>query len=228
MNSKISTFNEFLTTQSVQLPILSFCLNLVLSAFLGWLLGLVYAKYGKALSNRKRFSSNFVLMAMTTMVIITIVKSSLALSLGLVGALSIVRFRAAIKDPEELSYLFLTIAIGLGLGADQVVITVVSFFIIVTVIWLKSSKKESLDFHNLFLTVSSREARSVDFSLITTILQKHCDRLSLRRMDENGENIEATYAIDIDSFEQFQQCRKDIHEHSQSISITFLDNRGID
>ena len=53
------------------------------------------------------------------MVMITIVKSSLALSLGLVGALSIVRFRTAIKEPEELSYAFLSIAIGLGLGADQ-------------------------------------------------------------------------------------------------------------
>ena len=53
------------------------------------------------------------------MIIITIVKSSLALSLGLVGALSIVRFRTAIKDPEELSFLFISIAIGLGMGANQ-------------------------------------------------------------------------------------------------------------
>ena len=57
--------------------------------------------------------------------VITIVKSSLALSLGLVGALSIVRFRAAIKDPEELVYLFLVIATGLGCGAGQVKITAI-------------------------------------------------------------------------------------------------------
>ena len=57
------------------------------------------------------------LITMTTMLIISIVKSSLALSLGLVGALSVIRFRAAIKEPEELTYLFLTIAIGLGFGA---------------------------------------------------------------------------------------------------------------
>ena len=48
------------------------------------------------------------------MLIITVVKTSLALSLGLVGALSIVRFRSAIKDPEELLYLFFSIAIGIG------------------------------------------------------------------------------------------------------------------
>ena len=58
-----------------------------------------------------------------TVVVISIVKSSLALSLGLVGALSIVRFRSAIKEPEELAYLFLSIGIGLGLGAGQRVVT---------------------------------------------------------------------------------------------------------
>jgi hypothetical protein len=62
------------------------------------------------------------MITMTTMLIITIVKASLALSLGLVGALSIVRFRAAIKEPEELAYLFLAIAIGLDFGAGQRVI----------------------------------------------------------------------------------------------------------
>ena len=70
------------------------------------------------LSNRKIFSKNFFIITTTTMLIITVVKSSLALSLGLVGALSIIRFRAAIKEPEELGYLFLTISIGLGCGAD--------------------------------------------------------------------------------------------------------------
>lgn len=61
----------------------------------------------------------FPLLTIITISIITVVKSSLALSLGLVGALSIVRFRAAIKDPEELVYLFLCIGIGLSLGAAQ-------------------------------------------------------------------------------------------------------------
>ena len=58
-------------------------------------------------------------ICLTTLLVISVVKSSLALSLGLVGALSIVRFRTPIKEPEELAYIFLAIAIGLALGADQ-------------------------------------------------------------------------------------------------------------
>ena len=76
-----------------------------------------------------------------------IVKSSLALSLGLVGALSIVRFRAAIKEPEELVYLFLIIAIGLGCGANQLIITFVGiiFALILIMIYSAYYKKSRKD-----------------------------------------------------------------------------------
>ena len=57
---------------------------------------------------------------------ITVIKFSLALSLGLVGALSIVRFRAAIKEPEELIYLFLIIGIGLAAGANQFLVAIIA------------------------------------------------------------------------------------------------------
>ena len=71
------------------------------------------------MNNRETFSDVFVLLSAITCIIIIIVKYSLALSLGLVGALSIVRFRAAIKEPEELVYLFLIIGLGLSYGANQ-------------------------------------------------------------------------------------------------------------
>src|SRR4051794_22120745 len=119
MTSSRHSWGEFLTTQSAQIPLNEFILNLILTALLAFILGQVYVKFASALSNRDLFARNFVVLAMTTMLIISIVKSSLALSLGLVGALSIVRFRAAIKEPEELAYLFLAISVGLGFGASQ-------------------------------------------------------------------------------------------------------------
>ena len=67
------------------------------------------------------------MISLTTMFVIAVIKQSLALSLGLVGALSIIRFRTAIKDPEELANLFFAISIGIGLGANQVEITSISF-----------------------------------------------------------------------------------------------------
>ena len=111
-------------------------------------------KYSSSLSNRREFSKNFVILAVTTCIVIMIVKSSLALSLGLVGALSIVRFRAAIKEPEELVYLFLIIAIGLGCGANQLAITAIGiiFALILIIIYsgyMKNSRKSIEDNINL-------------------------------------------------------------------------------
>ncbi len=107
------SFQEFLANQSAEIPVGGFIINLLLAALLSVLLSGAYVKYGRSLSNRRVLARNLIMITMTTMLIITVVKSSLALSLGLVGALSIVRFRTAIKEPEELAYLFLAIAIGL-------------------------------------------------------------------------------------------------------------------
>ena len=118
---KWSLFQKFLITENSQISVWDFVANAAIVLILSALLELTYAKCAKSLSGRKIFAANFFLIGFTTMLIISIVKSSLALSLGLVGALSIVRFRSAIKEPEELAYLFYTIAIGLGLGCKSAV-----------------------------------------------------------------------------------------------------------
>ena len=134
---------EFITNQSVEVSLSSFAANLIFAAFLAYLLSLLYERFGQSLSNRKLFSKNLISLTMTTMLVISIVKSSLALSLGLVGALSIVRFRAAIKEPEELVYLFLAISIGLGFGANQGVVTTLAFVIISGMVVLTNFNKKS-------------------------------------------------------------------------------------
>ena len=93
--------------------------GLSLATILGLILAKVYINYANVMSNRKTMAFNLLLLVLITSLVISIVKSSLALSLGLVGALSIVRFRTAIKEPEELIYLFIAIAIGLGIGANH-------------------------------------------------------------------------------------------------------------
>ena len=91
----------------------SLMLNLAVGVGLALVLRWHFRRFGSTLSNREEFDQVFPFVMLTTLLIITIVKSSLALSLGLVGALSIVRFRTPIKEPEELAYLFIAIAIGL-------------------------------------------------------------------------------------------------------------------
>ena len=136
---------NFFANQSVQIDLGNFIISLIVASILSLLIQFFYIKFSSTLSNRIHFSKNFIVLGVTTAIIIMIVKNSLALSLGLVGALSIVRFRAAIKEPEELIYLFLIIATGLGCGAGQIKITIVgvlfSLFIIYFYYFVLSKKK---------------------------------------------------------------------------------------
>lgn len=224
MEQDVSTFDQFLATQSFQVPIAGFLVNMVLVIILALILGQVYIHYGTSLSNRRAFGRNFLLIAMTTMFIITVVKSSLALSLGLVGALSIIRFRTAIKDPEELAYLFITIAIGLGLGADQRAITVIAVLVIISIIVMRSMFNNKAKFDkNLHLTLSSYNPDKIELSQIVSILNKYCSNVNLKRFDETSETLESTFLVNFDNFEQIELVKNELNKLSKTLKITFLD-----
>ena len=226
MNSEL-TFQDFLANQSVQVDLPSFALNVALAALLAWILGLVYARFGESLSNRRVFSRNFVLVATTTVLIISIVKSSLALSLGLVGALSIVRFRAAIKEPEELAYLFLNIAIGLGFGADQRTVTLVAFVVIVSLIALLRYGRRNAPSQNLFLTVDSHNPDQVTLGRLVEIMRRHFTGVDLKRFDENADSFEASFRVEFDDFSSLEQVKRELLAVNRDVKLSFLDVQGV-
>jgi len=225
--NKFQTFEQFLTTSSVHISISEFSLNLLYTAILAYLLGYFYNRCGESLSNRKAFAKNFVLIAMTTMLIITIVKTSLALSLGLVGALSIVRFRTAIKEPEELSYIFLCIAIGLGFGANQGLITVCAFCIIICIILLRSRFFSQKDFQNLHITISSNEPKKLELTKIISVFEKNTIISDLKRFDENDKTLEACFLVEFDNVEKLNALKTEILSLSKFVRISFLDRSGV-
>jgi len=202
----------------------AFIFSFIVCAVLAFMLAKVYARYGNSLSNRKAFARNFIVLAITTMFIISVVKSSLALSLGLVGALSIVRFRSAIKEPEELTYLFLTIAIGLGCGAGLTVLTIISFIGFVAVIWFVNRYQKSVETQNLYLTISSNQPKEVDLKAIVEVMKKHCSGIKLKRTDETASSIEASFFVEFDTFEMMEQAKTEIKSIHPSVSISFMDN----
>jgi len=221
------TFKQFLTATSAQINVMEFVVNLVLAAVLAFVLSRIYARFGTSLSNRKAFARNFILITMTTMLIITIVKSSLALSLGLVGALSIVRFRTAIKEPEELAYMFLAISIGLGLGANQRIITLVATAGIIAVIIIRSRFVRRQENQNLHLTVSSGNPGKFDLKQVVETLQAHCLAVSLKRFTENDKILEASFLVEFADFNQLNETKVALQELNGALNISFLDYQGL-
>jgi uncharacterized membrane protein YhiD involved in acid resistance len=211
-------------SENFNIPVMDFIINALIILVLSLVLERTYQKCAKSISNRKIFSTNFMLIAFTTMVIITIVKSSIALSLGLVGALSIVRFRSAIKEPEELAYLFLTIAMGIGLGANQRVITIIAYIIIIAIIWARyyiGSKEES---QNLFFTVSTKNPVDFQLSDINKIVNEVFGHSEIKRYDKSAELIEVSFQVDMSKTEQLEFCSQKLEAKNKSVKVTFLNN----
>lgn len=213
--------------QGVHIALFDFIINLILVALLTYLLGRLYVACGGALSNRKRFSANFIPLGMTTMIIIVVVKSSLALSLGLVGALSIVRFRTAIKEPEELTYLFLTIAIGLGLGADQRAVTILGTLVVGIAMWLKQNGKTKIQSQNLYLNIAATQGNGVDLPKIVAILNQHCTSVDLKRFDAGTDRLEAAFLVEVDQYVNLHHIKEALQRISPMVEVTFLEHKGL-
>ncbi len=202
-------------------------LSLAIAAALGIILGQVYVHFGQSLSNRKLFARNFLVLVVTTTLIISIVRSSLALSLGLVGALSIVRFRAAIKEPEELAFLFLAISIGLGLGAGQALVTVVALAIILGLIAIRSFLYRGPTHPNLYLTVSSPAAAKLGANKILQTLAEVGASASLKRFDETPELLEAAFLVDFKEVNRLEQFTQRLRALSPEVKVSCLEDRGV-
>ncbi len=221
---KWNLFQRFLITENAQISIVDFLINAGIIFVLSLVLEYTYSRCAKSLSGRKAFAANFFLIAFTTMLIISIVKSSLALSLGLVGALSIVRFRSAIKEPEELAYLFFTISIGLGLGANQRIITVVGALILLAVIWLRYLSSKRSRQQNLYLTVSGSGSEKPTLEKVDKLVQESFTASKLVRYDETLDLIETAFWIEIKKSEDLQNFKTKLNAVNQEIRVSFVDN----
>ena len=220
MEQKLALFNQ------APLSLTALVINLGIGVFLSLLLRWHFKYFGSTLSNRDEFSQVCPFILLTTILIITVVKSSLALSLGLVGALSIVRFRTPIKEPEELAYLFIAIAMGLGLGADQRIPTLVAGpLILIVMAVFKWSRKESKQ-KNLYLSLDWRENPGKTENFLTQfnrVIEKHVLISDLRRMDVREGGLEATYFIDVENPDNLSKLVEDLQKTFSGIGVTFID-----
>ena len=118
----------------------------------------LFRRFALVASNRRLFASQFMYYAISIFLIITTIKSSLALSLGLVGALSIIRFRTAIKEPEQIIFLLALTAIAISLAAEQFVLSslAVLVFTIIAIIRHQGSRKQDW-VHQDFLVIEFQQ-----------------------------------------------------------------------
>lgn len=201
----IMTFNDIFKSSFLEnvtsVSILDMALALILAFGIGLFIFLVYKKTYQGVMYSSSFGVTLVALTMITTIVILAVTSNVVLSLGMVGALSIVRFRTAIKEPLDIAFLFWSIAVGIVLASGMIPLAVIGSVVIGVILLVfvnqkshcnpyivvlqcedhdsETRAKEYLETQTLRCTVKSKSARKGAIEL----------NLEIRLKDDNTDFI---------------------------------------
>lgn len=182
-----SSFLENITSVSI----LDMALALVLAFGLGLFIFLIYKKTYQGVMYSSSFGTTLIALTMITTVVILAVTSNVVLSLGMVGALSIVRFRTAIKEPLDIAFLFWSIAVGIVLAAGMIPLAVIGSVIIGAILLIFVNKKSHCNPYIVVLSCTDSTAEKN----ATAFLQQQVDKCVVKSKTAQKGRIELNLEI---------------------------------
>ena len=191
MNSFFSNIfsSQTITPASFPTILVSLVLALAVGLFIAW----IYRRNYRGVMYSNNFTLTLVMMTLITCPVVMCIRESIQLSMGMVGALSIVRFRTAVKDPLDTAYMFWALTMGILLGAGQFFLTacaVVGIGLLLTV--LVHIQSRGLNSYLLVVRMSEESERQAN-QLVNNL---KVTQLKSKTVSANG--IEATYEVRVD------------------------------
>ena len=196
MNSFFSNLfsSQTITPASFPTILVSLVLALAVGLFIAW----IYRRNYRGVMYSNNFTLTLVMMTLITCPVVMCIRESIQLSMGMVGALSIVRFRTAVKDPLDTAYMFWALTMGILLGAGQFFLTacaVVGIGLLLTVLVHVQSK--GLNSYLLVVRMAEDSERQAN-QLVNNL---KVQQLKSKTVSANG--IEATYEVRVDKPDAF-------------------------
>lgn len=182
-SSFLENITEFSATDTL--------IAMVAALAIGMFIFVVYKKIFNSVMYSTGFAMTIVGMTMVTTLVILAVTSNVVLSLGMVGALSIVRFRAAIKEPMEIVYLFWSVAAGIVIGAGMLPLAIVGSAIIGVILILFANKKVHDNPYLLILNCLDETSENAALSIVKEAVKKY----AVKSKTVNSQGIEFTAEI---------------------------------
>ena len=202
-----------------------FFVGLILTIVIGISLSVIYKNFSLALSNKQNLSFNLLLLALITYLIISSIKSSIALSLGMVGALSIVRFRVAIKEPEEVVYIFFAIAIAIANAAGIFFQSAISSIIIFIIIIINNkSKVKFINIGSDYLLIFNGIENYKKYDHLINLLKKERLNFIILNYEILGQKISANIKIKFINQNQIENLKKSIINFDKNLNYSFFNN----
>ena len=217
-----SLLDQISTSDLIHLDLIPTLYSFFMCVIMSFILRDFYIKRSFSLTGKMHIGSIIPVLSAVVFLVILVVKSSLALSLGLVGALSIVRFRTPIKEPEELVYLFLAIAIGLGYAAGQILITTILVLLIFCMIyiWLSNRKIAKTSEYNL---VVKWEKEGVAFDDILKEISPIVQNLKLVRLDKSSLDNTSVMLVVPNEDSPIESITDRLQKLDKNMKITFFE-----
>lgn len=179
--------------RSATFSVVDTVISLALACALGLFIYLIYKKTYTGVLFSRSFGISLVALTMISTFVILAVTSNVVLSLGMVGALSIVRFRTAVKDPLDIVYLFWSIGVGIVLGACLYPLAVIGSLIVGGMLYFFSQKQRSGEAYILILAFSAPDVEQNAASVV----QQYTDRAAVKSKTVTRDYTEITYAISL-------------------------------
>ncbi len=193
------TFNDIFKSSFLEnaasFAIIDFVIAMALAFALGLFIFWVYRKTYNGVMYSAGFGVSLMAMSMITTLVILAVTSNVVLSLGMVGALSIVRFRTAIKEPLDIAFLFWSIAVGIVLGAGLVPLAVFGSLFVGLILWVFVNRKTVDQPYIMILNCSGTEGEKKALEKIRANVKKQV--LKSKTVSKNG--IELTLEVRLKS-----------------------------
>lgn len=219
MNTNLN-LNDLLVSNGDGVEVIPTLIAFAICLVMAFILRKFYQERSYSLSGKSHIASIIPILSAVVFLVIVVVKSSLALSLGLVGALSIVRFRTPIKEPEELVYLFLAIALGLGYGAGHILITSLLVTVILGVIYLWLSNRQSAVVNEYNFVISWSNDK-VSFESMLRAVNEFSETVKLIRLDQGGGKNMAVLQLSPKQKFNFDEILKSIQGVDSESTISF-------
>ena len=231
MENQTSVFENNTLVENITLSFSDSVLIIFLALLAGLFVRFLYLRFGNSFSSKTSYSNTLLLVTVCVACLIAVVKSSLALSLGLVGALSVVRFRTAVKEPYTLSFILFAVCLGIAIGASQYIFAfltciagiLISLFVNKRSIDIKGKKGSSQtnDIDTLNIIASNEEFFFNALKTASSFFNTY--RIKTISSSNNIECL-ATIEIDVKSNEDLQKLIKKLSNSPGIMNVTFYNS----
>ncbi len=206
------TIAQLVQATGRDLTVEQICLNFIVALILGLIIYISYRFSHSGAVYSARFNASLLMLTLITTLIMNVIGNNIALSLGMVGALSIVRFRTAIKDPRDTTYIFWCIAVGISCGVSYYLLAAIGTGLIFLVMLMLGAIKSN-DRYLLIIHASAGVSQKIE----EAILVQYEGKAQLRVRNQGKDDVEYIYELSRQLMERTKNRDQDINSKLFSI-----------